>query len=373
MARTPLVRSEPAEAHLDRRIEAVERRTEKVNQVRRPSPAPAATGGSGPYAATRFVASTYATDEEKEGADFVCDGTADQDVINAALNEVYGGPWGSGTVQLSAHPFYVTDEIDIPQHDVSLVGTVGSMHHTQIYALSGFAGAYVINGNNRTHVRIQYLTFQIEDAAVKIARIGAESQFVDNFAESGDSDGILISGYGLTVARNILNVRSAAIGIDGPVLANSRIMDNLIFGFGSPGGVAGVGIRLVRPSSRSGSVIVARNKIASFGGHGIHVALAGDFQILDNHVVECGRVAANTYDGIYLEDDVVESILRGNIVRGDSVAAGTILHRYGINNAAATNERNLISGNHLYRSALTASFNDAGTNTNLVDAAGNFI
>lgn len=114
---------------------------------------------------------------------------------------------------------------------------------------------------------------------------------------------------------------------------------------------------------------ISHNLIQSHRGHGIRAASLADSLIIGNRVDRCGRQTNNTYDGIILESNVDRCTVEANRVKYGSPNQ----HRYGINNAAASNDRNLIRGNHLYQSGATASFNDAGTNTNVVDANGNYV
>jgi len=65
------------------------------------------------------VAAADATDKHKNQADYICDGTADDVEINAALSQV--GAAGGGTVFLTAGSFTLTDTIKIPS-DVILTG-----------------------------------------------------------------------------------------------------------------------------------------------------------------------------------------------------------------------------------------------------------
>ncbi len=65
------------------------------------------------------VAAADATDKHKNQADYICDGTADDVEINAALSQV--GAAGGGTVFLTAGSFTLTDTIKIPS-DVILAG-----------------------------------------------------------------------------------------------------------------------------------------------------------------------------------------------------------------------------------------------------------
>ena len=66
---------------------------------------------------TFFVAASAARPEVKARADYVCDGVADQEEINAAITALdeLAPAWGEGgVIQLSGGTFYCTDQILIP-------------------------------------------------------------------------------------------------------------------------------------------------------------------------------------------------------------------------------------------------------------------
>ncbi len=73
-------------------------------------------GGS---SASAVVAATDSTDKHKSQADYVCDGTADDVEINAALSQVASA--GGGMVFLAAGSYTLADTIRIPS-DVTLAG-----------------------------------------------------------------------------------------------------------------------------------------------------------------------------------------------------------------------------------------------------------
>jgi len=76
---------------------------------------PGAAGGT----VSMVVAAADASDKHKNQADYICDGTADDVEINAALSQV--GAAGGGTVFLTAGSFTLADTIKIPS-DVILTG-----------------------------------------------------------------------------------------------------------------------------------------------------------------------------------------------------------------------------------------------------------
>lgn len=70
-----------------------------------------------------FVAASNASDKAKAAADFVCDGTADQEQINAAITLAASGPLGGAAVVLSEGEFNLTGDLN---ETPALIGQVGA-------------------------------------------------------------------------------------------------------------------------------------------------------------------------------------------------------------------------------------------------------
>jgi len=120
-------------------------------------------GGAGRTVSV-VVAAANATDKYKYQADYVCDGTADDVEINAALTQVQAA--GGGTVFLTAGSYTLADTIKIPSH-VTLAGegnatkltfdtSVGDK--TMITNNSGYTpGSRHATGNKNITVRDLYI------------------------------------------------------------------------------------------------------------------------------------------------------------------------------------------------------------------------
>lgn len=143
------------------------------------SPVSVAVGGGptviGGGTLTAVVASSTATAKVKAAADYVCDGTADQTEINAALAAI----GNDGHLLLSEGDFSVTAGVVIQSSSVTVSGAaMGSAANasspssgTRIIAAGGFSGSYVLSVGP-TASETQPVGFcQIEDLTVDVAGV----------------------------------------------------------------------------------------------------------------------------------------------------------------------------------------------------------
>lgn len=186
------------------------------------------------------------------------------------------------------------------------------------------------------------------------------------YVESAGGGGFFAIRQGSSPS-SVVNCR-VVDAVEGGIYAGSS--NNIIAG-NSVHAPAGVGIQ-----TDSSDVHIVGNRvdsfdsgIYSFGGNisdnrvsswknGIHVRGNQDSSILNNRVFG-GFETTDTYDGIRVEGD--QHNVQGNMVRSTDF-------KYGINVIAGATDC-FVTNNDLLNSAVTASFNDAGTGT--VTAAGN--
>lgn len=93
-------------------------------------------GGGGSRSSTVVVAAADSYDASKEGADYVCDGTDDQEEIQAALDQ--GAGWPGGRVLLTEGNFSITAPLEIYQS--TLLDGYG-MNTTNLIAGFGFTAS----------------------------------------------------------------------------------------------------------------------------------------------------------------------------------------------------------------------------------------
>lgn len=105
--------------------------------------------------------------------------------------------------------------------------------------------------------------------------------------------------------------------------------------------------------------IVVGNNISTVGYHGIHLHNANESVIASNRIEFASSDTADTYDGIFLEDNSDENLINHNMVFAASDA------QYAINVSAATCDNNVYVGNYALGTFGTGTYNDAGTGTQI--------
>jgi parallel beta-helix repeat protein len=349
-------------------------------------------GASGKRTATIIVAANDSLDKTR--ADYVCDGIADQEEINNAINAL---PTSGGRVLLLEGTYNISAPITILKNNVILEGQgVG----TKLFLVNG-ANCHVIQVGNETTalegIRIASLSIdgnranqtvydtygiyfyggsgylitksRVEDCKIENCNgSGIYLSYSDyntitgNQANSNSTYGICLSSssnntitgnqansnneYGICLSSSSNNTI-----IGNQVKSNQRhgiylylANNNTILGNQVNRSSAFDGIYL---SSSNNNTIIG-NQVKSNQRHGIYLYLANNNTILGNQVNQSSAV-----DGIYLSSSNNNTIV-GNICQGNA--------RYGINISDAASENNLVVKNYLTGN-ITGSLNDVGTGT----------
>lgn len=315
-------------------------------------------GGGGQYAADFLVAANDAPDSVKASAQYVCDGTADQVEINAAITAAAALPSG-GTVLLSSGIFHISDEIQGALF-VTLRG-YSDRTATTIVQVGGFAGTCMYNGNVSPWQRIQDIFWDCEDSSLDIIYdLGHDCQILDCYLYGGNSSINRIRGGGLIRGCTFA---PATYGI---ILNSAAIYDLIVnnFFFAASGDQSAIS------ATNATEILIGGNTFSEFGRSAVVFNGVMDSMIFGNSMSNNGRAASNTYDTILLTDSD-RNIITAN--RLHKATSGNV-PRYGINISNAGCNDNMVVANHFINSGATGSFNDAGTNTNgALDAAMNFL
>lgn len=179
-------------------------------------------GGYGP-----FVASAYATSEEKARADFICDGTSDETEINSAIDQLAGTVPAQGSpggrVQLLGPRFNVAASI-IGKSYITLAGI--NRFYTDIRAAGNFVGTemFRLSSVNDEFVGVQDLrlngAYVAGISGVAIDNTGGTFSFADPSHTFKDLyiNGTMVHGFwtkGNCRATEVQNVRVIDPGIHG--------------------------------------------------------------------------------------------------------------------------------------------------------------
>ena len=209
-----------------------------------------------------LVASSTAPSDVQNVADYVCDGTSDEDEINTALTAASSS---AQTVRLSSGIFTIDGSITIPADDVMLVGD-GSGATTIRYSGSNGSDSIVIN----------------------------------------DKDDVLIKGLALT------STSGNGCGVHVTSSLNVRLEDILADGMGANHGATGGfpwswGQIYIDESDRA--FLRDVSAVSSDTARGIFVQSSDDVRI------EGGLTQLNSYEGIYIDDcerSTVVNVRSGN-------------------------------------------------------------
>ena len=232
---------------------------------------------TGPIENGYLVAASDARDDIKEVADYVCDGTDDQEQINKAWNAIENENIGGGRVVLSAGTFTITDGVVVNPNQTEPGVMIGAGRGaTLIQMLSGSDTSAV---RVRAGATVRDFSVLVDDAAV-VTRGALEidesdSQAVNIGVDTDDGVGIWCDGPRSRVeACDVTTRDDATHGI------------------------------FVHADARESKIVY--NTIHEARQHGIMID--GDaggtgqlIQVLGNRIINPSRQTANTYDGIHLE------------------------------------------------------------------------
>ena len=295
---------------------------------------------------------------EAADADYICDGTADDVQIQAAIDDL---PSGGGKVLLLAGTYSIGSQIDLVD-DLTLQGV-------------GFATILKIEDNY--------------DANFKILEASSKSNIVicdmtidgnkDN-QSSGWMYGIQLTSVSDILVEDVEIKNLRHVGIRGETSGDRVIIQNCIFHDNGWHGVwlsngdhSAIENNIFYSNGRNGisvgestnndwdNGIISENIIYLNGWRGIIVdGNSTACQILNNIVLENSQETDAAHDGILIYNTAHYNIIAGNIVRMGGLANK---HRWGIN-LYTTTYNNYVHGNDLYDSGSTSPYdlNDQGSN-----------
>lgn len=316
------------------------------------------------------------------GADYICNGTSDQDTINAAINNL---PSGGGTITLTEGTFV----IDGPVNLISNMILQGQGKNTIIKLQNNSSNAYMIYGNEISGSQIRDLV--IDGNKTNISVIEIDGILINNcnditlygvHVREARRHGIVIDGASSQISISKSNIHNNFWrGISGTMI-NSLISDNMINNnidgihvYDSRGmtvsnntvfeNTLGVGIRMTYSSNGS----INNNVSHDNGEDGIIIVQSSNNNIIGNNCYANGASSAQVFDVAQIMVQGFPSeynAIQHNICR---VGDNQYKAKYGIRINDNECRYTLISSNDCYQSGTTAGVSNAGTNTNF--GAGN--
>lgn len=331
---------------------------------------------------TLIVAAKDSPYEERRNADYFCDGVADQEQINAALD---GLPADGGQVVLLRGTFTISDSILVhsrayllgqgPATVIKLANGAGSDNMGMIMNYDSSAA-----GNDHIHLA----NFLLDGNAANnapflvsgIRLVTVSDSVVDGvwFRDIYDSGVYLAGCLRCTVSKGQFE---GDIGV--AVFANSshynafsqlQVHSNVDYGLGLiDSNNNSVTNSVFSECSRAGIILssshrnlIEGNSLHINGEEGIDLAASNENSVTGNSCSGNGQKTNNTYANIDIGGD-------SNNVQANICRKGTLTNKsaYGIRIAPGT--ANLITNNDCYTGGSTAGISNAGTDTNF--GAGN--
>jgi parallel beta-helix repeat protein len=367
-------------------------------------------GGGGKRTATRIVAANDSLD--KTGADYVCDGIADQEEINQAINDL---PTSGGRVLLLEGTYNISSPITILKNNVTLEGQGAG---TKLFLVNG-ANCNVINvGNGATALEgIRIANLRIDgnkanqtDILKGIYFLGASGYLITKSIIEGCliENCYLYGIYWMYSDNNVITGNQVRGNAGGGIIAwfsnNNTITGNRI-----SEGYLGISF------ANSNNNVITGNRIISNGSNGIELNYANNNTVTGNQIngnLNCGigfdhannntitgnqingnfdgiyisastnntitgnQINGNNQRGIYFSGGVNNNTITGNQVNSNrngifivSSSNNTIIgnrcqgnSEYGINIYDSSSNNNLIAKNYLTQNN-AGSLNDNGTGT----------
>jgi parallel beta-helix repeat protein len=374
-------------------------------------------GGANYYGPTIIVAASSSTSTTR--AHYQCDGTDDQEEIQAALDAL---PSSGGQVQLLEGTYYVESSISLDSNqtlrgngkntiittktadldiimatstsgnektgiliaDLTIDGDAGGVANDDgiLWAYVDYSSIYNVwsqdNGvagidffNYCDHNRIENNTCQGDDYGIS-AYESDNNTIAGNTCQGNTDEGIYLDySENNTVTGNICQGNGVGISVNSG--DNNLIADNTFEGSGD----TGIYLYVINDSVIAGNTcqgsgeegmyvygsdnnIIADNTIQGSGDEGIQLGDSDNNTITGNTLTENSQDNNNVYEDIYLSSSDY------NNIQGNTCRAGSLTNKpqYGIYISDAGSTGNLVINNDLYDDGFgTDSFNNSGTDT----------
>ena len=314
-------------------------------------------GGGGPKAvATRIVAASDSLDTSR--ADYVCDGTDDQEEINDAINEVYNNPNNpglGGSVYLLAGTYNITAPIQL-KSNISLIGegagTVLKVDSSSNYNVINAQGT---STNHLSGILISQLRIDGDKDNVSGSNCGISFGYVDDskitkiWIENLTSHGVSLQNSSCNILSKSFFIKNNS---DGIYLSSSE--DNIISKSNfSENGYAGIRLepsdnniidsnivyrnddKGILLDSSSNNIILGNNISYTQDWHGLQLFSSSRFNIV------YGNNINNNEKGFLINQSSTHNLISSNVITLSSSAFD-----YGIRVSQSGN--NLLVGNSIY-------------------------
>ncbi|HET9174008.1 MAG TPA: right-handed parallel beta-helix repeat-containing protein, partial [Candidatus Saccharimonadales bacterium] len=332
---------------------------------------------SAPRSATLIIAASNSSQAEKDAADYIATGTADQTVINNAISAL---PSSGGTVYLTEGTYYIAGNISLGSN-IKLIGAGPSTILMRVNSSSSFNLLTTAGGSSNITIE----DFTVDGNKANNTNTNNNIEFfnttngvADNIiSQNATGNGFLIGSFSTITNSTLQNNNSAGIYTFSNATSNFTISNNRILNNGT-------GISTVASASAAYAVITG-NTINSNAGVGI---VASSYEQITSNTINLSGSSATQAITI---DGYSNTAIANNTINDASSSAYTIEISNGSNNSVIGNSINglkplgiitfygnpvntYISNNTL--SGATTPITDQGTGTiyvNQQDGSGNLI
>lgn len=339
-----------------------------------------------------IIAASNSRFQAKNNVDYICDGVADQEQINDALDFL-----NQGRIRLLEGKFIINGSILFS--DSSKIKFVGDGFSSEIYIADQSTSFNAIKINEAETTKNELLT--IRDIAINgnkanqsnsqnglylignSEKINIDNLLIENISHNGveGDDGTFTEFSDVKIKNSIIR-NNANVGISFRA-TRSELTNNIIENNGtgvyfdnySSGSCQITGNKIMNNNEAGIQVsffnedTIANNNISYNGEHGIEVSVvvSGDtissMTIKGNKLINNSLNANDTYSNIYTTIELGGGLIKDNVVkRGNN----SNQPKYGIRIGGANN---IVTGNDMRNGGVTANFQDDGTGT--ITSAGN--
>lgn len=269
-------------------------------------------------AVTKVVAASNSKDTTN--ADYICDGTADEVEINAALRAstfVVNTSTMGGVVYLMEGTYTTSSSIAIPASNMTLAGAGLGTH---INALGNY-NAILVSGKNNviidsvfisgTGYNVGWQGYSIGVYLLNTNNCIVQNSFIENFCNCNVN---CYPGSRNKIIRNHFQgpgVYGAVwIYTDSDNVGRCVVSNNTILG---PGYAGGYGIYVSADSAgKRGNNVISNNTVDSVTGNGIHVKYSSE------NIVCANTVISSSLTGIAVDTTTNDNLIIGNFLRGNA-------------------------------------------------------
>lgn len=326
---------------------------DKSNQRSIPSIEYTAIAGDAQRSTSYVIVPSDASARDKAGADYVCTGTADEEMLNAVVGLLSSG----GTITFAKGTFYCSDSFELTDNI-----TINGQGATFNYTGSG-TGVKIITNSDPTSgnagIKISNLSVTNAAGCYGIYLQNVSNVNISEITSNYNARGIELYEVSDAQISNCTTNYNTYVGTLLVYCTNCSVLSSCRAFYNGNGSGNGIGIWMQGGTNCK----ILDSYAESNESFGILVSLGVCINIVinGNHAIGNSTLTNNSVDNIAFSaySGSSDNVIQNNICRIDSSQSNNA--RYGINVGAV---QTLITGNDCYNSGISAGIYDTGTSTN---------